>query len=163
MIVSVLCVGVGAAEPENSPRANIVVSINEKNGFVDVEIAVKNEIGCKVRSVELNLPQRCAAHLASKTDLDESVMLGKAAVSAAEEGITRQMMTMQRVSDKPYSIEYWHSDVSEIANKIRTVDDAFINEAGNHVTDACCRYLLPLIAGEAACKYESGLPVHLIL
>ena len=128
-----------------------------------LELAVKAEIGCKVRSVELNLPQRCAAHLASKTDLDESVMLGKAAVNAAEEGITRQMMTMQRVSDAPYSIEYWHSDVSEIANKIRTVDDAFINEAGNHVTDACCRYLLPLIAGEAACKYEAGLPVHLIL
>ena len=128
-----------------------------------LELAVKAEIGCKVRSVELNLPQRCAAHLASKTDLDESVMLGKAAVSAAEEGITRQMMTMQRVSDAPYSIEYWHSDVSEIANKIRTVDDAFINESGNHVTDACCRYLLPLIAGEAACKYEAGLPVHLIL
>ena len=127
-----------------------------------LELAVKAEIGCKVRSVELNLPQRCAAHLASKTDLDESVMLGKAAVNAAEEGVTRQMMTMQRVSNEPYSIEYWHSDVSEIANKIRTVDDAFINEAGNHVTDACCRYLLPLIAGEAACKYDAGLPVHLI-
>ncbi len=125
-----------------------------------LELAVKAEIGCKVRSIELNLSQRCAAHLASATDLSESVETGKAAVLAAGKGITRQMMTAQRVSDAPYTIHFEPRDVSEIANRIRYVDDAFINEAGNHVTDACCRYLLPLIQGEAACKFESGLPVH---
>ncbi len=128
-----------------------------------LELAVKSEIGCKVRSIELNLPQRCAAHLASATDLSESVSTGKAAVKAAGEGVTRCMMTAQRVSDTPYTIEFCPKDVSEIANKIKYVDDAFINEAGNHVTDACCEYLLPLIQGEAACVYENGLPKHLIL
>ena len=128
-----------------------------------LELAVKAEIGCKVRSIELNLPQRCAAHLASKTDLDESVLLGEAAVDTAEAGVTRQMMTMQRASGETYNIEYSHKDVSEIANKIRYVDDHFINAEGNHVTDECCRYLLPLIQGEVECKYENGLPVHIIL
>lgn len=128
-----------------------------------LELAVKAEIGCKVRSVELNLPQRCAAHLASATDLSESVLIGKSAVRAAAEGVTRQMITVTRTSDDPYAITVGHSDVSEIANRIRYVDDRFINEAGNHVTDACCRYLLPLIAGEAVCAYEGGLPKHLIL
>ncbi len=128
-----------------------------------LELAVKAEIGCKVRSIELNLPQRCAAHLASATDLCESVSVGRAAVKAAGEGVTRQMMTMLRTSDKPYTIEVGHSDVSEIANRIRTVDDAFINEAGNHVTDACCRYLLPLVLGEGFCQFENGLPKQLIL
>ena len=128
-----------------------------------LELAVKAEIGCKVRSIELNLPQRCAAHLASATDLSESVATGKAAVAAANKGITRQMMTAQRVCDAPYTIAYEPKDVSEIANKIRYVDDRFINEAGNHVTDACCKYLLPLIQGEAACVFENGLPKHLIL
>ena len=128
-----------------------------------LELAVKAEIGCKVRSVELNLPQRCAAHLASGTDLCESVSVGRAAVRAAGEGITRVMMTYERVSSEPYEIRVGHKDVSEIANQIRYVDDAFINEAGNHVTDACCRYLLPLICGEAFCRYEGGLPMHLIL
>ena len=128
-----------------------------------LELAIKAEIGCKVRSIELNLPQRCAAHLASKTDLMESVMLGEAAIAAAEEGITRQMMTMERALSESYIIEYWHKDVSEIANKIRYVDDAYINDEGNHVTDECCRYLLPLIQGEVKCKYENGLPVHIIL
>ena len=127
-----------------------------------LELAVKAEIGCKVRSVELNLPQRCAAHLASATDLYESVRVGRAAVLAASNGVTRQMMTIQRTSDAPYTVEISHSDVSLIANKIRFVDDCFINEQGNHVTDACCRYLLPLIEGEAACRFEGGLPKHLI-
>ena len=128
-----------------------------------LELAVKAEIGCKVRSIELNLPQRCAAHLASGADLAESVMIGRAAVKAASEGITRQMMVYERADGDDYVITAGHKDVSEIANKIRKVDDSFINAAGNHVTDACCNYLLPLIQGEAVCKYEGGLPVHLII
>ena len=53
-----------------------------------LEIAVKAKFGCKVRSVEINLPQRCAAHLRSKTDIDESVMIGKSAVSFAVNGVS---------------------------------------------------------------------------
>ena len=127
-----------------------------------LELAVKAEIGCKVRSVELNLPQRCAAHLASATDLSESVLIGRSAVKSASEGMTGQMMIVVRLSDEPYRVEVGHSDVSKIANRIRYVDDAFINAAGNHVTDACCRYLLPLIQGEAACIYENGLTKQLV-
>lgn len=128
-----------------------------------LELAIKAEIGCKVRSIELNLPQRCAAHLASAQDLYESVETGKSAVEAAEQGNTRQMITARRVSSEPYLITFESRDVAEIANKIRYVDDAFINDEGNHVTDECCEYLLPLIQGEVSCKYENGLPVHIVL
>ena len=127
-----------------------------------LEQVVKAKIGCKVRSVEINLPQRCGAHLASATDLSESVGLGRGAVKCAGMGITRQMMTILRTEGEPYGVEISHSDVSKIANQIRYVDDEFINEAGNHVTDACCHYLLPLIRGEANGVFESGLPKHLI-
>ena len=128
-----------------------------------LELAIKAEIGCKVRSIELNLPQRCAAHLASAQDLHESVLTGKFAVETAGQGISRQMITARRVSTDPYLITFEPKDVSEIANKIRYVDDAFINADGNHVTDECCNYLLPLIQGEVNCKYENGLPVHIVL
>ena len=128
-----------------------------------LEQAVKSEIGCKVRSIELNLPQRCASHLASKADLTESVRVGRGAVKAAGEGITRRMMIMQRRAGETYEIEISHADVSEIANQIRYVDDSFINARGNHVTDACCAYLLPLIQGEVEPRFENGLPKHIIL
>ncbi len=128
-----------------------------------LELAIKAEIGCKVRSIELNLPQRCAAHLASAQDLYESVETGKFAVETAEQGITRQMITTHRISTNPYLITYEPKAVSEIANKIRYVNDEFINAEGNHLTDECCKYLLPLIQGEVKCKYENGLPVHIIL
>lgn len=128
-----------------------------------LEMAVKAEIGCKVRSVELNLPQRCASHMASAQDLRESVAVGKEAVRAAVAGVSCEMMTILRTENDPYSYRIGHADVARIANQIRRVDDVFINEAGNGVTNACVAYLAPLIAGECYPTYRNGLPVHFIL
>ncbi|MBR7184864.1 MAG: 6-phosphofructokinase [Clostridia bacterium] len=128
-----------------------------------LELAVKAEIGCKVRSVELNICQRCASHVASETDLEESVNVGRAAVKHAAEGVTREMMTIDRISTKPYVYQIGHSDIDLIANQVKEVPAEFINEAGNNVTDACVEYLLPLIAGEVSPAYENGLPVHVII
>jgi 6-phosphofructokinase 1 len=128
-----------------------------------LEHAVKNELGCKVRSVELNISQRCAAHLAPATDIAESVSVGRAAVKAASEGVTREMMIIVRDSDKPYAYHVDHSDVSKIANQIKKVPDEFINARANHVTEACAQYLLPLIAGESVPAYKDGLPVFFVI
>jgi 6-phosphofructokinase 1 len=128
-----------------------------------LEYAVKNELGCKVRSIELNLPQRCAAHVASATDLAESVCVGRAAVKAAGEGVTREMMTIIRKSTDPYVFEVGHNDISVIANQVKHVPAEFINERGNNVTDECAAYLMPLIEGEAAPKYKNGIPQFLII
>ena len=128
-----------------------------------LEHAVKAEIGCKVRSIELNLPQRCAAHIASATDLAESVVVGREAVRAAASGVTREMMTIVRDSTSPYRYHVEHSDVSAIANQIKAVPTEFINARANHVTLACAEYLLPLIAGEAAPAYRDGLPQFLTI
>ncbi len=128
-----------------------------------LEIAVKEKIGCKVRSVELNILQRCASHIASKTDLDESVMVGRAAVEAALSGVSGEMMTLVRTSDDPYTVVAGHADIRKIANQVRCVPDAFINEAGNHVTQACIDYILPMIQGETQPLYRRGLPVHFVV
>lgn len=125
----------------------------------------KRELKCKTRSVELNLPQRCGAHIASAQDLLESVEVGKGAVRAAAEGVTCQMMTILRenAKDGEYSFRIGHSDVSAIANKAKVVNEEYINDAGNGVTDECCRYLLPLIRGEASPEYMDGLPDFFVL
>ncbi len=128
-----------------------------------LENLVKREIGCKVRSVELNLPQRCAAHIASATDLEESDAVGQAAVDAAIDGSSGVVMTIVRLDGEEYEIAVSMSDVDDVANYIRALPDEFINEAGNGVTEACTRYILPLIAGEAFPRYVNGLPYQLKL
>lgn len=127
-----------------------------------LEIAVKEHFGCKVRSVELNLPQRCAAHLASKTDLDESVETGKNGILAALSGKSGCMVSAVRAEGE-YSISYEAADISKIANAVRSVPRHYINDAGNNVTEACLSYIRPLILGEVYPKYENGLPVHFVI
>jgi len=129
-----------------------------------LELAVKDRFGCKVRSVELNLPQRCAAHLASKTDLDESVAIGAEAVRlAAEDGVSAQMVLFDRVSDKPYEYKINHKPVKDIANMVKKVPDEYINAEGNYITKECAEYILPLIEGESTPKYDNGLPKYIVL
>ncbi len=125
-----------------------------------LELAVKDRFGCKVRSVELNLPQRCASHLASLTDLTESVAIGKAAAKYASEGATGKMMTFVRADGESYQVSIAASDISGIANAVRSVPREYINERGNGVTEACLAYIAPLILGEPKLTFEGGLPKH---
>ncbi len=126
-----------------------------------LEFLIKEKLGVKVRSVEVNVLQRCAAHLASQTDLSESVSLGKKAVALSEEGVTASMVTMNRVSNDPYTIEYGYAEIRNIANEAKTVPLEWINDAGNNVTDELISYLTPLIQGESKVHYENGLPVYM--
>ena len=129
-----------------------------------LELAVKAKFGCKVRSVELNLPQRCAAHLLSKTDISESVAIGRGAVKvAADQGFSGDMMIFERISKEPYKCDISHRKVSNIANMVKNVPDDYINEEGNFVTKECCEYILPLIEGEDFPTYNKGLPNYIIL
>ena len=128
-----------------------------------LELAVKEKFGCKVRSIELNLPQRCASHLASKTDIDESYTTGNEAVKAALNGTTGAMMTIARSGGRRYNVSYAPKDVCEIANKVKCVPRDYINDRGNNVTKACIDYIKPLIVGETTPQYENGLPVHTVI
>ena len=128
-----------------------------------LEELVKERLGCKVRSVELNLPQRCASHIASKTDIEESVGVGRAAVMAATQGKTGVMMTINRAESDEYSVLYDSADISDIANGVRCVPRDFINTEENGITESCVKYLAPLIVGEISPEYENGLPKHFII
>ena len=125
-----------------------------------LEGAVRETLGCKVRSVELNILQRCAAHCASKTDWDEAFSIGREAVTAALDGGSGIMVGFCRESDNPYRVSVSSSDVSQIANRIRCLPDEFINPSGNGVTEPCLDYLMPLIVGEPETVWRQGLPVH---
>lgn len=128
-----------------------------------LEEAVRNEIGCKVRSIELNLMQRCAAHIASKTDIEESRMLGKTACRLALEGNGGLMAAVERLSDEPYKVHYTAVPVSEVSNAEKKVPVDFINAEGNDVTEKMMAYLKPLIQGETEVIYKNGIPCHISL
>ena len=178
-----------AVEKELETHPNVVVAVSEgiryengeyvgasnQSGAVDVfghkylagtaknlEALVKREIGCKVRSVELNILQRCASHIASAVDIDESVLIGKASVEYAENGGNGKMLCFIRKSGE-YGVEITAKDVSLVANKVKLVPRKYINEAGNNVTKECIEYISPLILGEKTIKYENGMPVHIRL
>ncbi|MFV0465625.1 MAG: 6-phosphofructokinase [Lachnospiraceae bacterium] len=125
-----------------------------------LENLVKDRLGVKVRSVEFNILQRCAEHIASATDLDESFTSGEKAVSFALEGVTGAMVIMKRSGSDPYRIEYDHADISGIANEEKSVPTEWIVN-GNDVSDAMYQYLRPLIQGEVHPSYENGIPKYL--
>ena len=128
-----------------------------------LEGMVKDALGCKVRSIELSLTQRCAAHIASLADIKESVGVGFSAVKAAVDGQTGVMATILRAEGEEYSAYYGTADISKIANEIKTVPREYINERGNGITEAGLAYLAPLIQGETSVEYENGLPKHIKL
>ena len=128
-----------------------------------LEELVKEKIGCKVRSIELNLPQRAAAHIASLTDITESVSVGRAAVKYAGEGMTGIMVTIDRADGDDYSVSFGAADISKIANAVRGVPDEYINETSDGITEEGIKYLAPLIIGELDVKYLNGMPEHVVL
>lgn len=116
---------------------------------------------CKVRSIELNVMQRCSSHAASLTDLEESERIGGA---AAEFGIEYHqsgiMAAFKRISNNPYRVEIIPCPVQDVANKEKKFPVEWISPEGNNVTVDALNYFLPLIKGEPVLKYKNGIPMH---
>ena len=120
---------------------------------------VKEKTGIKVRGIELSLLQRCGAHLASETDIQESVMAGKAAVENAVAGITDKMVAFEReIVDGHYVCKTKLIDLSDVANTEKKVPLAWINDAHNGVKREFIDYALPLIQGEPELPKEDSMP-----
>lgn len=125
-----------------------------------LENIVRSEIGCKVRSIELNVMQRCSSHICSKTDIDEAMAIGAAGLSAALEGETGRVMIFRRISDMPYTVTIESVSADKIANKEKKLPAEWLNPRQNNVRDEAIKYFLPLIQGEVNVKMRNGIPVH---
>ena len=125
-----------------------------------LERLVTKEIGCKVRSIELNVMQRCSSHISSKTDIDEAERIGRHALRAALDGETGKMMYFRRVSNMPYAVTIEMTDAKNVANLEKKFPQKWIVPEQNQVTDSAVKYFLPLIQGEVNICKRNGLPVH---
>lgn len=126
-----------------------------------LEKYTQEHIGCKVRSIELNVMQRCSSHIASLTDITEAERIGRAAVKAAlYEHKSGVMMIFRRISNNPYRVEIVTADIAKVANQEKKFPREWINPEGNNVTIDALNYFLPLIQGEPVIEYRNGIPVH---
>ncbi len=124
---------------------------------------ISDRLGCKARAIEFSTLQRCAAHVASRTDITEAYQAGGAAVKAAFEGQTGKMAAFKRVSQIPYQCNVEIVDVCEVANKEKPVPRSWITEDGYNVTDEFRAYVRPLIQAELTPIYIDGTPRHISL
>ena len=120
---------------------------------------VKAKTGAKVRGIELSLLQRCGAHLASKTDIEESFMAGKAAVENAVNGITDKMVAFERCDENGhYVCKTKLMNLTDVANTEKKLPVEWINDEHNGIKREFVEYALPLIQGEPERPLQSSLP-----
>jgi len=124
---------------------------------------INAELGIKTRAIELSTLQRCASHMTSRVDITEAFQVGGAAVKAAFEGETGQVIVLKRVSEDPYICVTDSQDVHKIANIEKKVPLEWITPDGTYVTDELIHYIRPLIQAELSPMMVDGLPRHLRL
>lgn len=126
-----------------------------------LEILVKDKIGIKCRSVEINIMQRCASHMASATDIREAFELGVSAARYAVAGNSGFIPVLKRVSETPYRYDIEYIELGCIANIEKKVPIEWINKEHNDVTKEIAGYIKPLIRGEIEVPYKDGIPDYL--
>ncbi len=164
----IIAVSEGVRDADGNYVAAAIAGTNDAFGHAKLsgvgktlEYLLADRLGCKVRSVELSVLQRAAAHIASQTDIDEAAKLGEKGVEFALAGETCKMMATRRLSENPYTSDVIAVDIKTAANHEKQVPREWINEAGNDVTVDFINYARPLIIGEPKINYVNGIPSYL--
>ncbi|MCI6734476.1 MAG: 6-phosphofructokinase [Clostridiales bacterium] len=133
---------------------------SQLGGVCSILKAKVKTLGLKCKAVELNILQRCAAHCASDTDIEESFTAGRQAVKKAVEGETDKMIAFRRKPGETYEIDYVAEPLSSAANAEKRIPAEWITADGTNLTDDFVAYALPLINGEPKRRLKNGLPVY---
>ena len=158
------CVVVTAEGLCDAGGCNFGVS-SRRAGTVGRYIAdmVEVHLGYKQHLAVADYLQRSARHLASAVDVAQAHALGAAALRLALAGESDVAPILHRLSDVPYRWEIRTAPLAALANVERRLPPEFISADGFHITEACRRYLAPLIAGEDLPPFANGLPVYVRL
>jgi 6-phosphofructokinase len=124
---------------------------------------IRHGLGHKFHWAVADYLQRAARHIASTTDARQAYEAGAAAVKLALKGHNAVMPAIERISDKPYRYRFGMAPLTEVANVEKHLPRSYITADGFGITEACKRYLRPLIRGEDYPKYKDGLPVYATL
>lgn len=125
-----------------------------------LENVIKDRLGVKCRSVELNVTQRCKAVLASATDVEEAIMAGEFGIQSFMKGETGKMIAFVREDGDEYKLRCELVDCSEVCNREKVVPREWISEDGTDILEGFIKYAKPLIQGESRPQMKDGLPVY---
>ena len=163
---------VGVSEGLQNADGKLMAEAGTKDAFGHAQLGgvgpliaqlVKERLKYKYHWAVADYLQRAARHLASKTDLDQSYAVGKAAVELALKGHNAVMPAIVRVSDKPYRWRIGIAPLAEVANAEKMLPRDFITPDGYGITARARAYLAPLIRGEAPPPFRDGLPQYIRL
>lgn len=166
----VVAVSEGIRTPEGKYVCELARDVNYVDAFGHKQLSgtaaylssfIAGELGCKTRAIEFSTLQRAGSHLASRVDILEAYQVGGAAIKAADEGDSGQMVVLQRISDDPYQCNTALKNVHKIANDEKCVPREWINEDGTYVTQDFITYVKPLIQGDVSPVMVDGIPRHL--
>ena len=124
---------------------------------------IAEQIGYKTRTIEFSILQRCATHLASRTDIDEAYNVGYVGCEAAMKGETGKMITIEVLKRTPYVADYGIHDIHDIANVEKKVPLDWITNDGTYVSQEFREYAHPLVLGSLSKYTAGGVPKHLVL
>jgi len=124
---------------------------------------VKDNLGYKYHWAVADYLQRAARHIASKTDVEQAYALGKAGLEMALEGKNSVMPAILRKDQEEYEWYIGEAQLKDVANVEKFMPEDYITEDGFHITEACRRYLSPLIQGEDFPPFKNGLPQYVTL
>ncbi len=122
---------------------------------------VQGRLGLRARFDKPGTLQRMSMPLASRIDIEEAYMVGRAGVRHAIAGESGCMVTLVRQAGAGYSCTTGLAPLSAVANSVKLMPPEFINPDGNFVTQAFVEYALPLI-GEPLPVY-ARLAKHRVL
>ncbi|MDR3316991.1 MAG: 6-phosphofructokinase [Puniceicoccales bacterium] len=125
-----------------------------------LQYLVEQHLKIKARTTKLGISQRSAAHCASLRDNEEAFQCGVKAVRYAVEGESGKMISIVREGDSPYAVTYALTDLDEVAGKVKTFPEAWIDESGSMISSNFFRYVAPLIQGEVAVPCKGGIPEY---
>lgn len=116
-------------------------------GDVSAHLAqlVVKELGIKARSEKPGLAGRTAIYWRSDVDCREAEEAGRAAVQAVLAEKNGVMPAFRRISNAPYISELFLVPIEEVMLTEQTMPDAYINAAGNGITEEYIRWLKPLM------------------
>jgi 6-phosphofructokinase 1 len=134
-------------------------------GGVGPQIAtlVRDRLGYKYHWAVADYLQRAARHLASRTDVEQSYAVGRAAVEYALAGRNAVMPAITRVSNRPYRWKITEAPLAKVANVEKKLPRDFVSADGFGITAKARTYLAPLIKGESPPPFKDGLPQYVRL